>query len=248
MKTTYKTFLIILATSFLYSCDEILNTDLKGTYTTETFFVSKENAILSVNAAYRPLSFATDGGEIWVVGDTRSDDAVKGGDAGDKAAAADIDEFVENTNNGVVATLWANYYEGITRCNYTIVNVAAMSVDIIDNDLKSRVIAEAKFLRAYYYFLLVNIYGDVPMVLEPKIASELQIAPSTVSEIYTQIEQDCDDAQNVLPVSYPSEEVGRATKGAAIALLAKSYLYQEKWKEAHETAILLTQPPFALMC
>jgi hypothetical protein len=245
MKTTlYKTFIIILAGSFLYSCEDILNTDLKGSYTTETFFVSKENAILAVNAAYRPLSFATDGGEIWVVGDTRSDDAVKGGDAGDKADAADIDDFIENTNNGVVAALWANYYEGITRCNYVIVNVDAMSSDIINTDLKDRIIAEAKFLRAYYYFYLINIYGDVPLVLEPKITSELQIAPSTVSEIYTQIEQDCDDAQKVLPVSYPSGEVGRATKGAAIALLAKSYLYQEKWKEAYETAILLTQQPY----
>ncbi len=144
------------------------------------------------------------GGEIWVVGDTRSDDAVKGGDAGDKADAADIDNFVENTNNGVVATIWANYYEGITRCNYAIVNVGAMSTSIIDADLKDRIIAEAKFLRAYYYFLLINIYGDVPLLLEPKIASELQIAPSTVSEIYAQIEQDCDDAQKVLLPRIPS--------------------------------------------
>ena len=246
MKTTlYKTFIIIMMASLLYACEDILNTELKGSYTTETFFVSEENAILAVNAAYRPLSFATDGGEIWVVGDTRSDDAVKGGDAGDKADAADIDNFVENTNNGVVATIWANYYEGITRCNYAIVNVGAMNAPVIDADLKGRLIAEAKFLRAYYYFLLINIYGDVPVLLEPKIASELQIAPSTVSEIYAQIEQDCDDAQNVLPLSYPSAEVGRATKGAALALLAKSYLYQEKWKEAHETAVLLTQPPYA---
>ncbi len=245
MKTIFiKALIIIVMISTFLSCEDILNTDLKGSYTTETFFVSEENAILVVNAAYRPLSFATDGGEIWVVGDTRSDDAVKGGDAGDKADAADIDNFVENTNNGVVATLWANYYEGINRCNYAIVNVDAMSPNIINADLKARIIAEAKFLRACYYFLLINIYGDVPVLLEPKIASELQIAPSTVSEIYSQIEQDCDDAQKVLPVSYPSAEVGRATKGAAIALLAKSYLYQEKWKEAHETAILLTQPPY----
>jgi starch-binding outer membrane protein, SusD/RagB family len=245
MKTTlYKTFIIILLGSLIYSCEDILNTELKGSYTTETFFVSEENAILAINAAYRPLSFATDGGEIWVVGDTRSDDAVKGGDAGDKADAADIDNFAENTNNGVVATIWANYYEGITRCNYAIVNVAAMSPELFNTDIQARIIAEAKFLRAYYYFLLVNIYGDVPVILEPKIASELQIAPSTVSEIYVQIEKDCDDAQKVLPVEYTSKEIGRATKGAAIALLAKSYLYQRKWQEAHETAILLTQAPY----
>ncbi|MDA3822736.1 MAG: RagB/SusD family nutrient uptake outer membrane protein [Bacteroidales bacterium] len=245
MKTILSKILILfLMSSFFCSCEDFLDTSLKGSYTTETFFVSKENAILAVNAAYRPLSFATDGGEIWVVGDTRSDDAVKGGDAGDKADAADIDDFVENTNNGVVATLWGNYYEGITRCNYVIVNVDAMSGDIIDDDLKDRVIAEAKFLRAYYYFHLVNLFGDVPVVLEPKIASELQIAPSTTIEIYAQIEKDCDDAQKVLPVSYTNIEVGRATKGAALALLAKSYLYQEKWTLAHETAILLTQAPF----
>jgi hypothetical protein len=245
MKTTlFKPFIIILFASFFYSCEDILNTELKGSYTTESFFVSEENAILAVNAAYRPLSFATDGAEIWVVGDTRSDDAVKGGDAGDKADAADIDEFIENTNNGVVATIWANYYEGITRCNYAIENINAMSSDILNTNLKSRLIAEAKFLRAYYYFLLTNIYGDVPVLLEPKLASELQIAPSTVSDLYMQIEKDCDDAQKVLPVEYSTNEVGRATKGAAIALLAKSYLYQGKWQDAHETAILLTQAPY----
>ena len=245
MKTIlYKAITILLLASFFYSCEDILNTELKGSYTTESFFVSEENAVLAVNAAYRPLSFATDGAEIWVVGDTRSDDAIKGGDAGDMADAGDIDEFVENTNNGVVATIWGNYYEGITRCNYVIENVNAMSSDFISNDLKSRIIAESKFLRAYYYFLLVNIYGEVPLLLEPKLASELQIAPSIVSEIYIQIEKDCEEALKVLPVEYLTKDVGRATKGAAIALLAKSYLYQGKWQDAYETALLLTQAPF----
>ncbi len=245
MKTTkYRLIIPILFAFFFHSCEDILNTELKGSYTTETFFVSQENAVLSVNAAYRPLSFATDGAEIWVVGDTRSDDAIKGGDAGDKPDAGDIDDFIENTNNGVVAALWDNYYEGITRCNYSIENVDKMSSEIINSDLKARLIAEAKFLRAYYYFLLTNIYGDVPLLLEPKLTSELQIAPSKVSEIYAQIEKDCNEAQEILPVSYTANDVGRATKGAAIALLAKSYLYQEKWSEAYETALLLTQSPF----
>lgn len=245
MKTLIvKTFIIISLAALCVSCEDLLNTELKGSYTTETFFVSSENAVLAVNAAYRPLSFATDGAVIWVVGDTRSDDAVKGGDAGDMANAADIDNFVENTNNGVVATLWANYYDGITRCNYAIENVAEMDAGIINEDLQARLIAEAKFLRAWYYFYLVNIYGDVPLLLEPKITSELQIGPSTVNEIYVQIEKDCEDAQEVLPEFYPMAEVGRATKGAAIALLAKSYLYQGKWKEAHETAMLLTTAPY----
>ncbi len=245
MKTTlYKPAILLLLATFLYSCEDVLNTELKGSYTTETFFVSGENAILAVNSAYRPLSFATDGAEIWVVGDTRSDDAIKGGDAGDMADAGDIDEFVENTNNGVVATIWGNYYEGITSCNYAIENIGAMSSSVFNADNQTILIAEAKFLRAYYYFLLINIYGDVPVLLEPKLASELQIAPSKVSEIYLQIEKDCNEALEVLPVEYATNEVGRATKGAAIALLAKSYLYQGKWQDAYETAILLTQAPY----
>jgi hypothetical protein len=245
MKTIlFKTTLVILSATLLCACEDILNTELKGSFTSETFFISEDNAVLAVNSAYRPLSFATDGGEIWVVGDTRSDDAVKGGDAGDKADAADIDEFIENTNNGVVAALWANYYEGITRCNYAITHISEMGAEIIDDDIKDRLMGEAKFLRAYYYFMLVNIYGDVPVILEPKLASELQIAPSTVSEVYAQIRKDCEEAQEVLLVDYGPTEVGRATKGAAIALLAKSYLYQEDWVNAYRTALLLTQAPY----
>jgi len=245
MKTiAYKIVLIIIAVSFFSSCEDSLNTELKGSYTTSTFFTSQENALLAVNAAYRPLSFATDGKEIWVIGDTRSDDAVKGGDAGDKADAGDIDNFIENTNNGVIASIWNNYYEGITRCNSVIYNVTAMSADLFDTDIKSRIIGEAKFLRAYYYFLLVNIWRDVPVILEPKNSNELQIAPSTSTEIYAQIVKDCDDAINALPVTYAAKDVGRATKGAAIALLAKSYLYQKEWILAYQTALLLTQEPY----
>jgi len=245
MKTIlFKTTLVIISATLLCACEDILNSELKGSYTSETFFISEDNAVLAVNSAYRPLSFATEGAEIWVVGDTRSDDAVKGGDAGDKADAADIDDFIENTNNGVVATLWANYYEGITRCNFAIKNIDEMGANIIGDDLKDRLIGEARFLRAYYYFMLVNIYGDVPVILEPKLANELQIAPSTVSEVYTQIQKDCEEAQEALPVVYSANEVGRATKGAAIALLAKSYLYQEEWADAYQTALLITQAPF----
>ena len=107
----------------------------------------------------------------------------------------------------------------------------------MESVLKDRIIAEAKFLRAYYYFHLVNVYGNIPLRLTPALnVNDLSFPLSTVSVVYAQIEQDLSDASASLPITYPSTETGRATKGAALGLLSKVYLFQEKWQLALTTA------------
>ena len=103
--------------------------------------------------------------------------------------------------------------------------------------MRDRYVAEAKFLRAYQYFDLVRYFGGVPLVLGMKMPSEIEgIQRASTAEVYTQIENDLKDAANVLPVKgeYASADLGRATKGAAQGLLAKAYLYQEKYEEAED--------------
>jgi hypothetical protein len=108
---------------------------------------------------------------------------------------------------------------------------------------KSRILAEARFLRAWYYFNLVIIFGDVPVILEPLNGDQLQITQSPVKTIYESvIEPDLKLAIPVLPSLYTGTNVGRATSGAAMALLAKTYLYQAKWDSsaAASTSVINT--------
>jgi hypothetical protein len=118
-------------------------------------------------------------------------------------------------------------YAGITRANYIL-----EFQNNIDFSGKDQIIAEAKFLRAFYYFELVKFFGDVPLVIDRRIgASEVtQLDRSPKSEVYAQIEQDLIESAAVLPVIARAK--GRATKGAAQSLLGKVYLYQNKNSDA----------------
>jgi hypothetical protein len=121
-------------------------------------------------------------------------------------------------------------YTGITRANYILENK-----DNIDFIGKDHIIAEAKFLRAYYYFELVKYFGDIPLIIDKRIGIEeaLQIPRSPKAEVYAQIEKDFSEAAQVL--NPMASQKGRATKGAALAFLGKVYLYQNKFSEASST-------------
>ena len=215
-------------------CKNYLDEQLLGTYSDGTFFQTQEQAILAMNAAYTPLTFSSDRNRLWVFGDVASDDAAKGGNPGDQADIGLIDDFQIFPSNGPVESQWGEMYEGIYRCNQLLARVPAIKMNTA---VQNRILGEARFLRALYYFYLVNIYGPVPLLLEPKNADQLQIPQSPVATIYEQgIELDLQEAIKNLPVTYTGADVGRATKGAATALLAKAYLYQKKWQQAATTA------------
>lgn len=215
-------------------CKKFLTTEVVGDYPETEFYKTQQQAILAINAAYQPLAFYSSLNRIWVFGDVASDDAEKGGDPGDQADIGLIDEFNITPINGNLEYMWQILYEGVSRCNIVLVKVPSIDMD---KDLQSRILSEAKFLRSWYYFSLVNIFGDVPLVLEPKNADELQISQSPVAEIFeTVIEPDLQDAATHLPVSYAGGDLGRITSGAALALLTKAYLFQAKWDKTVITA------------
>ncbi|MBO0931603.1 RagB/SusD family nutrient uptake outer membrane protein [Fibrella aquatilis] len=231
MKTNLITFLCLLC---LGACSDMLNEQPRGDYAEAAFYQTSAQAVLAINAAYQPLSFASDNNRLWVFGDVASDDAAKGGDPGDQADIGLVDNFQIFPNNGPVESEWGVLYEGINRANLVLQRVPAINMDAT---LKNRVLGEARFLRALNYFYLVNIYGDVPLILEPLNADKLQVTQSPVSTIYTQaIEADLLVAIQNLPAAHAGPDVGRATKGAAQALLAKAYLYQQKWQPALDQA------------
>lgn len=212
----------------LVACNDFLDTELQGTYTNSTFYQTEDHALFAINATYEITAFKNIQNNLWVFGDVASDDAVKGGNAGDQSEIEYIDEFNINPDNGYIESIWKHYYEGITRANKVIYYVPNIDMD---ENLRARIVGEAKFLKAYFYFHLVNIFGEIPLKTEPAFTADaLQVPKSPVSDIYKQIESDLADASTVLPDSY-SSDIGRATKGAALGLYAKALLFQEKWQE-----------------
>ena len=219
-------FLVLLFSG----CDSFLTENLKGSFSTETFYKNDKQAIQAINGAYNAISFSSAENVIWVFGDVASDDAVKGGNPGDQAEITYIDEFTANSTNGMSNNYWKFAYEAIARANNVIANVPAVPME---DGLKNRIIGEAKFIRAYSYFNLVNIFGKIPLKLFPQLTQEtINVPLSEVSDVYIQIEKDLTDAAAVLPVSYTTADIGRATKGAALAMLGKASLYQQKWAAA----------------
>ena len=222
--------LLVIALIPMGSCTKFLTEDLKGEFSTDTYYQNETQAIQAVNGVYNSISFTNSSNDIWVFGDVASDDAVKGGSAGDQAEISYIDEFSTDAGNGIIINYWKFAYESISRANNVIANVPAITMD---EPLKARIIGEAKFIRAYSYFNLVNIFGKVPLKLLPQLTQEtIHVPLSEVTAIYLQIEKDLTEAATVLPASYTSTDIGRVTKGAALGMLGKVSLYQQKWAQA----------------
>jgi hypothetical protein len=126
-----------------------------------------------------------------------------------------------------VGGYWDGQYQQINLCNQVIQNVPGINMDAT---LRSRYVGEAKFLRGLAYFNLVRAYGGVPLLLKvAETADELNPSRATRDEVYTAIIGDATDAAAVLPAAYGASDVGRATKGAALTLLAKAQLYQKNY-------------------
>lgn len=211
-------FLVVL----FNACSDFLDTELKGEYTSDNYYTTAESATMAVTAIYHSLY----GNTLWVFGDVASDDAVKGGTPGDQADINAIDDFSANSENGFLSAFWKSSYETVARANNAITYIAPMDIDA---PLRDRLVGEAKFLRAYTYFNLVNIFGKVPLKLKPQLTyATIHVGLSETSAIYTLIEKDLSEAIPVLPTSYTTE-AGRITKGAAYALLAKSALYRNDY-------------------
>ncbi|MGO4816897.1 RagB/SusD family nutrient uptake outer membrane protein [Flavobacterium sp. W22_SRS_FP1] len=224
-----KIFLSISLVTLFVNCSD-LDTELKGQYTTDTFFKTKDQAISAINATYQIASFNSTNNNLWVFGDVASDDTVKGGNAGDASDIGYVDTFEVIPDNGAIEAFWQHYYEGIARANNIIYNVPSINMDPV---LRDRIVGEAKFLRAYFYFHLTNIFGNVPLRVAPVLdVNDLSVPLSSVDDVYAQIVKDLDDASTTLAPAYGPADLGRATKGAALGLLAKVFLFQKKYTEA----------------
>ena len=230
-----KLIILTLVVWSLAGCTKFLDEDMQGIYTSQTFFQTDDHAQLALTAAYQPMAFTSINNSLWVFGDVASDDAIKGGNPGDQSEIEFIEQFTYTRDNGFLLNIWKRYYEGISRANDVIHRLG----DGVSEEVKTEVVAEAKFLRAYYYFHLVNIFGEIPLKITPAYTTaDLQVPVSPVPDIFSQIEKDLNDAAEALSPSSGSMS-GRATQGAAYGLLAKVYLFQGKYQQTLDAIQLL---------
>ncbi|WEK38112.1 MAG: RagB/SusD family nutrient uptake outer membrane protein [Candidatus Pseudobacter hemicellulosilyticus] len=124
---------------------------------------------------------------------------------------------------------WRDIYKSIYRCNQVLAYVPA--IEFTDNTKKERILAQAKFLRALNYYYAAILWEKIPVVLEPSKPDDLP-PQKTLAEVWAQVEKDLTEALPVLPVEWDDNNVGRPTKGAVNAFLARTYMQQHKWPEA----------------
>ncbi|GHT34386.1 membrane protein [Bacteroidia bacterium] len=233
----YATILAV-AVSFT-ACEDWVTEQTPGTTKLEDFFTSGETAIAITNGAYVPLQWEYNKTfySEWFIGDVVSDDALKGGQTiDDMAAVYDMENFKTISNNDFLLDFYRGQYQGIGRCNLALQEVSKMSPDdIMTAKIQNRLIGELKFLRALYYFRLVRVFGDIPLVTEPVLSSadwKQKYVPA--ADVYSQIISDLEDANKTLwkKSEYAATDLGRATKGAAQAMLLKANLYTHNYPEA----------------
>jgi hypothetical protein len=146
----------------------------------------------------------------------------------------EVGEWLTNTLSWAPAAKWQQNYAIIARANEFLQDIAKANVS---DAIKSQMSAEAKFLRGYAYADLITYFGDVPLITKVLALSEAYVSRTAKSDVLTQILTDLNDAAAALPTSWSGSDVGRATKGAALAYKARVLLYNKKWAEAAQAAL-----------
>ena len=206
----------------------------EGQFLSENYYANEEQAYGGLIGVYDVMRKYAGGFEnIVTMMNAGSDDHYAGG--GGASDGAGIQGFSNYTINSNImpGSFWNDHYQGIFRANILLARLP--DVPMADG-VKARFEAEAKALRANYYFNLVRLFRNVPLLLEPLNASNMyDVVQASPEDVYAQIEKDLSEAIPVLPPTVPlATEAGRFTKGAAQALLGKVYLYENKGSLAAE--------------
>ena len=217
------------------ACNDWLTEDTPGTNNRSEYFTSIATAENVVNAAYVPLAweFGQTYYSEWYIGDIASDDALKGGQSvSDGGDAYDIDNFKTNTNNELILEYYRAQWQGVARCNLALEEIPKTRINENDNAevaLRTRYMGEAYFLRAYYYFRLTRVFGGMPLIdYVIDSSNKWSQTRATRDETFQFIIADLENANKLLVKrsTMKADDLGRATKGAAQAMLLKVNLYR----------------------
>ena len=194
-----------------------------------TFYSNEKELLLAINAAYRQLPY-----HLGIRTDATTDIGLNR--AGARTDVSAVATGAQNPlTGGLISSTWEGLYTGIARCNTLLDNMGKAEQNTTPAMFK-RIRGEAKFLRAYYYHLLSEIYGNVPLIIKTQSLEESQVANTPKAETVEFILKELTDAALDLPVSYAAADKGRATKGAALTIKAKAALFNQKWEVAASAA------------
>jgi tetratricopeptide (TPR) repeat protein len=214
---------------FVLSCsDDFVKISPEYSIDSENYFNSEEDYYYALVAAYDLLQTTYANA---ILGEIASNNTLCGGESPtDVIGWQQVDDMIHTPTNSNLKDIWNWMFAGVQRANYFL-----EFKDKLDFEGKDAMIAEILFLRAYYHFELVKWFGPIPIKIDQRftLGDETIIPRSPVPEVYELIESDLQAAAEVLPDT--PEEIGRATRGAALALLGKAYLYQEKFDDAANT-------------
>jgi hypothetical protein len=233
-----KIMILALITILIISCKKELTIPNPNTPTTENFWKTASDAQLGINAIYS--TFHREGLSRWLHFMTiiRSDEGYSASPNPDIINTYDA-FHITDFNDYLITSVWQDDYIGINRANQVLDNIPAISMDAT---LKQQLMGEAQFLRGFFYYNLATLYGNVPILLKTSTPTDYPPASSRDS-VFAQAEKDLTAATAVLPSSYDAGNVGRATKGAAYAMLGKAYLQQHNYVQAQAALQWLVEGP-----
>lgn len=241
MKSLYSvlaTSIIILVQVLNFSCKKFVEIDPPRTdLVKSTVFTSDataEAAMADIYFQIRNDGFGSGGGSSISLNASLSSDELIYNGVG-SSTAQDYDQINTNSirpNNIITTRIWSNIYNIIYRSNSVLEGI--MSSGNMSDPIKKRLEGEAKFIRAFCHFYLVNLWGDVPLTLTTNYQQNNTSSRTSEAQVYQQIISDLKDAQNLLPSNYAftSNQRVKPNKYTATALLARVYLYLEDWVNA----------------
>lgn len=220
--------LLILVLVFSSCSKDFLDLEPLDQEVTANFYKTEEQAMQALVSVYDVFGHQDSPGTAWApfvtMSDILSDDSYAGGaDANDGADENEFNTFHIPSTSKIVQSIWTKNYKGIYRANLLLEKIDGVSAS---DDFKKRLKAEAKFLRAYFYFEQVRYFENIPLLTATlKGPSEYEQPQATPESVYNQIALDLTEAMADLPGTIPAVEAGRVSKWAAQALLARVYLF-----------------------
>lgn len=232
-----KIYWIMFVGLTLGGCQNFLNPDPRGKLTQDLFFSEEAGARMGINAIYSRLREWDQEGFPWfVICELPGDNSNTGSELADGSTARlnTVNNFTYDAGVDEFNNWWVGNYNGIAGCNVVLESLNGL----VNEELKVRSVAQARFFRGFFYFNLVRAFGGVPLMLDVAQPGEYSKPRATREQVYTAIIEDLSYAAANLPTrqEWGEKEWGRVTKGTAEGLLAKVYLFRQDYPHAFQYA------------